>query len=341
MSDILGVPHTLGLTDINSQILQANRGIEASNRNNKARYTQSLKDSKTPKTKDDVGTTILDAKESGTGAIGGTDIYELGGVARNVKDFASKTPAEALGVPEMATALGSVSRAGAGAGGTAGSGITLLDAGSTGLSNIVNAKAVPEADNAITVLNAGSGGLSNLVQGKASEDVVYATHVNPEAAAIGNAGNLAKDSEGLLKAATPELKTLGTFGKATAGLQIGMGAYDAFEDISHGKIAGDGFEKTSNIADMVGGAAAGLFALGTALDLTGVGAPVGMALQGVAGIASLVGGAADFLEDEKKKNAPATPTPAAAAAAAAPKPVPQAVMSFQAGGSTGQEVKVN
>ena len=335
MSDILGVPHTLGLTDINSQILQANRGIEASNRNNKARYTQSLKDSKTPKTKDDVGTTILDAKESGTGAIGGTDIYELGGVARNVKDFASKTPAEALGVPERATALGT-----SGAEGTS-TGITLLDAGSTGLSNIVNAKAVPEADNAITVLNAGSGGLSNLVQGKASEDVVYATHVNPEAAAIGNAGNLAKDSEGLLKAATPELKTLGTFGKATAGLQIGMGAYDAFEDISHRKIAGDGFEKTSNIADMVGGAAAGLFALGTALDLTGVGAPVGMALQGVAGIASLVGGAADFLEDEKKKNAPATPTPAAAAAAAAPRPVPQAVMSFQAGGSTGQEVKVN
>ena len=326
MSDILGVPHTLGLTDINSQILQENRGIEARNTYNKARYTQSIIDKKTPKTKDDGSATT---QEKETGAIGGTDIYELGGVARNVKNFVSKTPAEALGVPERATALGT-----AGAEGTS-TGITLLDAGSTGLSNIVDAKAVPEADNAITVLNAGSGGLNNLIQGKASEDVVYATHVNPEASAIGNAGNLAKDSESIIKGAAPEL---GALGKATAGLQIGMGAYDAFEDISHGKIEGDGFQKASNIADMVGGGAAGLFALGTALDLTGVGAPVGMALQGIAGIAGLVGGVSDFLEDEKQKNAPA-PAAAATPAAAAPKPIP--VRAFQATGSTGQEVKVN
>tara|TARA_R110000823_G_scaffold44530_2_gene115298 strand:- start:1268 stop:2248 length:981 start_codon:yes stop_codon:yes gene_type:complete len=326
MSDILGVPHTLGLTDINSQILQENRNIESRNTYNKARYTQSIIDKKTPKTKDDGSATT---QEKETGAIGGTDIYELGGVARNVKNFVSKTPAEALGVPERATALGT-----AGAEGTS-TGITLLDAGSTGLSNIVDAKAVPEADNAITVLNAGSGGLNNLIQGKASEDVVYATHVNPEASAIGNAGNLAKDSESIIKGAAPEL---GALGKATAGLQIGMGAYDAFEDISHGKIEGDGFQKASNIADMVGGGAAGLFALGTALDLTGVGAPVGMALQGIAGIAGLVGGVSDFLEDEKQKNAPA-PAAAATPAAAAPKPIP--VRAFQATGSTGQEVKVN
>tara|TARA_R110000787_G_scaffold128295_2_gene240000 strand:- start:1218 stop:2216 length:999 start_codon:yes stop_codon:yes gene_type:complete len=332
MSDILGVPHTLGLTDINSQILQENRGIEARNTYNKSRYTQSIIDKKTPKTKDDGSATT---QEKETGAIGGTDIYELGGVARNVKNFVSKTPAEALGVPEMATALGSAGAAGAEGTST---GITLLDAGSTGLSNIVNAKAAPEADNAVTVLNAGSGGLNNLIQGKASEDVVYATHVNPEAAAIGNAGNLAKDSESIIKGAAPEL---GALGKATAGLQIGMGAYDAFEDISHRKIEGDGFQKASNIADMVGGGAAGLFALGTALDLTGVGAPVGMALQGIAGIAGLVGGVSDFLEDEKQKKAPAAAPAAAAsaAAAAAPKPIP--VMAFQATGSTGQEVKVN
>ena len=226
MSDILGVPHTLGLTDINSQILQENRNIESRNTYNKARYTQSIIDKKTPKTKDDGSATT---QEKETGAIGGTDIYELGGVARNVKNFVSKTPAEAMGIPERATAI-------VGTVGDTSTGITLLNAGTTGVNNILDAKAIPEGENAVTILNAGSGGLRNLVQGKASEDVIYATHVNAEASDIGNAGNLVKDSESIIKGASPEL---GALGKATAGLQIGMGAYDAFEDISHRKIEGD------------------------------------------------------------------------------------------------------
>ena len=77
---------------------------------------------------------------------------------------------------------------------------------------------------------------------------------------------------------------------------------DAYEDIKSGKIEGkNSAERVANVAGMVSG---GLEAAGTALDLTGVGAPVGVALNLLGGIAGLVGGAEELYgESEEKKQA--------------------------------------
>jgi len=97
-------------------------------------------------------------------------------------------------------------------------------------------------------------------------------------------------------------KSVGKIGGLATGLTIGAGALDAYDDISTGKIQGNNTaEKVANVSGMVSG---GLEAVGTALDLTGLGAPVGVALNLLGGITSLVGAGAEIKgEEEEKKSA--------------------------------------
>ena len=82
--------------------------------------------------------------------------------------------------------------------------------------------------------------------------------------------------------------SIGKLGIASTGLSIGMGLADTVEDLSAGKIEGDNTaERVSNVAGIASG---GLEAVGTALDLTGIGAPVGVALNLLGGLAGAVSG---------------------------------------------------
>jgi len=94
-------------------------------------------------------------------------------------------------------------------------------------------------------------------------------------------------------------KSLGKLGGLATGLTIGAGALDAYDDIETGKIVGNNTaEKVGNVAGMISG---GLEGLGTALDLTGVGAPAGVALNLLGGLTSLVGAGADIVGEEEEK----------------------------------------
>ena len=124
--------------------------------------------------------------------------------------------------------------------------------------------------------------------------------------------------------------TLKTGGQA---LSVGLGALDAVEDISAGKIVGNNAaERVSNVAGMASGALEGA---GLALDATGVGAPLGVALNVLGGIAGLVSGGADIVgQEEEKKSAQGVvkqiqKTPA----------VQQGTQAFTDVGSAGVEVK--
>ena len=87
-----------------------------------------------------------------------------------------------------------------------------------------------------------------------------------------------------------------------------MGLADGIEDLSAGKIVGNNTaERVSNVAGMVSG---GLEAVGTALDLTGVGAPVGVALNLIGGLAGAVGTGADIVGEAQKKVQTIASTPA-------------------------------
>ncbi len=150
------------------------------------------------------------------------------------------------------------------------------------------------------------------------------------------------DAKGFLKAGVSTGETIaergasvGKLGLAGAGLSVGLGLMDTAEDISAGKIVGqNSAERVSNVAGMVSG---GLEAVGTALDLTGVGAPVGVALNILGGIAGLVGGGAELIgEDKEKKDAQ---DKVKAVQKIAPKQQKQ--IAFQDSGSSGAEVKSN
>jgi hypothetical protein len=94
-------------------------------------------------------------------------------------------------------------------------------------------------------------------------------------------------------------KSLGKLGGLATGLTIGAGALDTYNDIETGKIVGKNTaEKVGNVAGIVSG---GLEGLGTALDLTGVGAPVGVALNLLGGLTSLAGAGADIVGEEEEK----------------------------------------
>jgi len=95
-------------------------------------------------------------------------------------------------------------------------------------------------------------------------------------------------------------KSAGALGLGSAGLSVGIGALDAIDDIESGKIEGNNTaEKISNVAGIASG---GLEALGTTLDMTGVGAPVGVALNLLGGLTGLVSAGADLIGEAEEKS---------------------------------------
>jgi len=121
-------------------------------------------------------------------------------------------------------------------------------------------------------------------------------------AGIKELGDFLKSNVSVGKSVGEKAASVGKLGLASTGLSVGLGAMDAIDDIESGKIEGkNSAERVANVAGMVSG---GLEGLGTALDLTGVGAPVGVALNLLGGVAGLVGGAEDLYgESEEKKQA--------------------------------------
>ena len=100
-------------------------------------------------------------------------------------------------------------------------------------------------------------------------------------------------------------KALGKLGVLGAAINIGQGAYDVGEDIAKGKIVGkDTGEKVGNVLGAISG---GLEVAGLGLDLTGAGAPVGVALNLAGGLVGLAGAVASEVgesqeEKQTKKN---------------------------------------
>ena len=127
--------------------------------------------------------------------------------------------------------------------------------------------------------------------------------------------------------------SIGKLGIASTGLSVGMGILDAVDDLKAGKIEGNNSaERVSNVAGIASG---GLEAVGTALDLTGVGAPVGVALNLLGGLAGAVSGISDIVgeEEEKGKSIQKEQTLQKA-------PVPQEkLQSLVATGTSGAQVK--
>jgi hypothetical protein len=159
-------------------------------------------------------------------------------------------------------------------------------------------------------------------------------------------GNLAKDS-GLVTDLTKSLKSaasvgttvaeragsIGKLGLGATGLGVALGAKDVVDDLVNRKIEGNNAaEKVSNVSNIAAGALEGL---GTALDLTGAAAPVGVALQAAGGLVGLFGAGSDLVgEEEEKKKAQGTLSSLQKA-----PPVQEKIQAVQAG--TAGEVKVN
>ena len=90
----------------------------------------------------------------------------------------------------------------------------------------------------------------------------------------------------------------GKLGVAGTVASLGQGLYDAYEDIDAGKIVGkDADERRANILNMASGALEGI---GTALDVTGVGAPVGVAFNILGGLTGLAGGVESIIGEAKE-----------------------------------------
>ena len=95
--------------------------------------------------------------------------------------------------------------------------------------------------------------------------------------------------------------SIGKLGIASTGLTIGLGALDLADDLESHKIVGNNAaERLSNEAGIV---SAGLELAGTAMDLTGVGAPIGVALNLAGGLACLVSGGSEVVGEEQEKQA--------------------------------------
>lgn len=90
----------------------------------------------------------------------------------------------------------------------------------------------------------------------------------------------------------------GKLGVAGTVASVGQGLYDVFEDIDAGKIVGkDADERRANILNIASGTLEGI---GTALDVTGVGAPVGVALNILGGITGIAGGIENIIGEAKE-----------------------------------------
>tara|TARA_R110000822_G_scaffold71651_1_gene172573 strand:- start:1030 stop:1971 length:942 start_codon:yes stop_codon:yes gene_type:complete len=311
--------HTLGLTDINQRILNENSVIESRNTERKNLYQKSLTDIATLKTKKqgDIDADTTSQKEStGQGVL---DFYESAKSSKNLVSNFYKNSKSIVGD----------------------SGIELEEAQAWAPGRVVNILSMGKGGGDA----AGAGRAVNILSlGDATSEAaapIMATHVAP-ALSIGkgvtNADEILNTGSSIVKG-FKNLGEMGSLAKAATGLQIGLGALDAYEDISHGKIEGDTpAEKVSNVADMVGGGAAAAFAVGTALDATFIGAPVGLALQAAAGLAGLVSAGADIFQDESEKTQTKKQV---TSLVPPPKPLTQSTQAIIAQGSTGQEVKVN
>ena len=148
------------------------------------------------------------------------------------------------------------------------------------------------------VVSGGSETLGDLNKASKLNSAAQVISQGGQAAArgAGEAGEIAAGAAGGARSLEDTLKVGGQ------ALSVGLGALDAVEDLSAGKIVGNNTaEKVSNVAGMASGALEGA---GLALDATGVGAPVGVALNILGGIAGLVSGGADIVgQEEEKKSA--------------------------------------
>jgi hypothetical protein len=156
-------------------------------------------------------------------------------------------------------------------------------------------------------------------------------------------------------------KGLDTFGKVSDALNIGLGAYDAFEDFKAGKVEGKNInEKIANVSQISSGGADALGVLskpvgmavdygaeavlskpvgmavdygaealgfeeaGAALDATGVGAAVGLGLNAIGAGIGIFGAVESVIGEKKEKKQIAQQTVA--------KPQLQKSQAFQTGG---------
>ena len=124
-------------------------------------------------------------------------------------------------------------------------------------------------------------------------------NVGTTSQAFGDLGDFLKSNISVGKSIGQKAKYMGKLGVASTGLTIGLGVLDAYDDIESGKIDGkNSQEKVANISGMVSG---GLEAVGTALDLTGAGAPVGVALNLLGGAVGLAGSVAEEVGERRQK----------------------------------------
>ena len=125
----------------------------------------------------------------------------------------------------------------------------------------------------------------------------------------------------------------GRLGVAGTVASVGQGLYDVFEDIDSGKIVGkDADERRANVLNMASGALEGL---GTALDVSGVGAPAGVAFNILGGLAGIAGGVESVIGEarEPKQAEQELKTEQQK------QPIQQKLQALQDFGSTGQIVK--
>ncbi len=117
--------------------------------------------------------------------------------------------------------------------------------------------------------------------------------------ALGDLGDFLKSSVSVGKTVGEKAGSIGKLGLASTGLTVGLGLMDTIDDINSGKIDGkNSAERVSNVAGIVSG---GLEAVGTGLDLTGVGAPVGVALNLLGGAVGLVGAGEDIAGERQEQ----------------------------------------
>ena len=125
----------------------------------------------------------------------------------------------------------------------------------------------------------------------------------------------------------------GRLGIAGTVASVGQGLYDVFEDIDSGKIVGkDADERRANVLNMASGALEGI---GTALDVTGVAAPVGVAFNILGGLAGIAGGVESVIGEAKEPKQAEQELKTQEQT----QPVQQKLQALQDIGSTGQIVK--
>ena len=144
-----------------------------------------------------------------------------------------------------------------------------------------------------------------------------------------DATKVAEVGENTIKTVSNLSKGLDVFNKASNALNIGMGAYDALEDYSKGKVQGNNInEKISNVSQIASGGAdalgvlakpvgiavdygaeaAGFEEAGAMLDATGVGASVGLALNAIGAGIGIFGAVEGIVGESKEKKSIAKQT---------------------------------